>query len=175
MFDMPLVEIGWVRARFGETNCRIRKGELAETRAIGWRHGDASMHRGNNEDGVMQTRMNQFYYGAIFLLALLIFPSLAMAEQAESSIACDEGVISEPILLNYGNHTTGCEIGTTVDLDLFQFGATAGDQIRIIVDGRTGDFDPRIELRAPDGSVVQDTFCNPGGNTCTVTVPETLT
>ena len=112
--------------------------------------------------------------GTLLLGAFLAVPSQTVfAGQAEQSVTCNES--KEPILLNYGVHTVDCGITPSTDLDRFMFDASAGDQVRIIVDGLSNYFDPRIELRAPDGTVLRDQYCNGGSYySCTVTVDETL-
>ena len=80
------------------------------------------------------------------------------AVQSESPVACNEG--GEPVTLVYGDHTTGCEVDSPTDTDLFVFDAVADEQVRIIVLSETGGFDPRLELRDPTGAVIHDEFCN---------------
>jgi hypothetical protein len=70
-------------------------------------------------------------------------------------------------------------VNPVTDTDFFTFDGVAGTNIRVIVRSITPGLDPRVEIRAPDGSVVADTFCN--GNPfpfdpvlCSVRVDRTL-
>ena len=58
--------------------------------------------------------MKTFLSAVIFIFMIVFLTTLAQAQQPEPSVACVEGVIAQ---LNYGEHTTGCDIGS---LDLIQ-------------------------------------------------------
>ena len=123
----------------------------------------------------MQTKMIQSISLCIVLaLTFMFFPYFAQAGQSETSVACDEGVIPEPIPINYGDHTTNCGINTNTDIDQFTFVGSAGDNIRINVSSTTSNWwDPRIEIRDPDGIVISDTHCN-GAPICSFSVDLSL-
>ncbi len=94
--------------------------------------------------------------------------------QPESAVPCDEG--NEPVFLSYGDHTTGCVISPAVDSDPFCFLGTAGDQVRIIILGRSDFFDPRLEIRDPTGVLIINTACTGNRRCClnqNVTLEET--
>jgi hypothetical protein len=98
-----------------------------------------------------------------FSLVPILISRLAQAQQLENPVACDEA--SEPIPLNYGDHTTGCNIGPeAVDQDQFEFHGTVGDAITITVLSTTNGLDPALELRDPEGTVIKTGGCS--GNTC---------
>lgn len=97
------------------------------------------------------------YYTILFVLCAGLFPFTNHAQQSESPVACVEG--AEPVLLNYGDYTTDCEINTVTDLDSFSFNGSDGDDIRITVRSFTA-MDPRVELRDPVGNVIEDNWCN---------------
>ncbi len=93
---------------------------------------------------------------------VVFFPYAAQAQQLEPFVECDEGVIPEPIPMDYGEHTVGCQTDTGPDLDTFVFDGIDGDVTRVIVAG--GDFlDPRLEIRDPVGDVIEDTSCVTNG------------
>lgn len=102
--------------------------------------------------------MRRFLLLAGFALAALGLVT-AEAAQPESPVACSEG--NEPLVLKYGDHTTGCEIGAVTDRDRFSFVGATGDDVRINVSARgSGNYlDPRVEVRDPGGSVIADQNC----------------
>lgn len=96
----------------------------------------------------------------------------SMAAQSESPVACNEG--AEPGNLVYGDHTTGCEINPSTDLDSFQFDGTAGDVIRISLT-TGGQLDGRIELIEPvTFNTIANVACNAVGGGCALIVDQTL-
>jgi hypothetical protein len=97
--------------------------------------------------------------------------------QPEFPVACVEG--QEPLHLNYGEHTTGCAIDSSTDLDRFTFTGTAGDEVRVIVRSLTTHLDPRLEIRSlcdPNSPIIFANFCSgqtSGGSgiKCTISAP----
>ncbi len=88
-------------------------------------------------------------------------------QQEESSIECDEG--NEPLLIEYGQHTSNCDLFIPTDFDRFRFRGDAGDLVRIVVRGNTNDLDPRVELLDPEGNPILDESCNANCcNPCTL-------
>lgn len=104
-------------------------------------------------------KIPSIYRLVAFGLGLALFPYLAQAEQAEPEVVCDEGVIIEPITMNFGEHTTGCGLDTGVDLDQFTFDGEAGTQVRILVDGTTNGFEPSLEVRDHTNTPVAQGGC----------------
>ena len=96
--------------------------------------------------------------GVMLLTTGFLVNTPLMAAQSESPVACNEG--AEPGNLVYGDHTTGCEINPSTDLDSFQFDGTAGDVIRISLH-TGGGLDGRIELIEPvTFNTIADVFCD---------------
>lgn len=70
-------------------------------------------------------------------------------------------------VIDYGVSTT-VFIGHGSDHDWLRFEATQGTRLRISVDGKTNDLDPRIEVYYPDGTM-EPASCNaPWNGTCSV-------
>lgn len=82
------------------------------------------------------------------------------ADQVESPAACAEG--AEPLLIEYGQHTTGCGISPAVDLDSFRFQAVAGDEIRVCIRGLTDNFDVNYQLRDASNVTIDAASCSAG-------------
>ncbi len=128
--------------------------------------------------------MKQLSNGLFYTLTLILFslsytPTITEAAQTESSVDCDEGVIVEPIQMTYGDHTIGCAIVPAADLDQFSFSGLAGDHVRINVHGTTAFFDPLLEIRDPDGTVIingaaDGAFCVGSSGGCTFSSEITL-
>ncbi len=90
----------------------------------------------------------------VLLPAMLIgAPHLGFAQQGEASVFCTEG-IGEPLLVEYGEHTVGCELGSVTDLDRFEFHGVEGEQVRLRLRTTSGITDPRLQIRDPDGEMV---------------------
>lgn len=105
--------------------------------------------------------------------AALLLPASSGAQQAETEATCTEGEVLE---LRYGDHTEGCEIEISGDLDNFTFQAKAGDFVRLRVRSTTAPLDPRVQIRDPDGAVIEDMSCaRPDFNLCAFeTAPPTF-
>ena len=101
--------------------------------------------RGSTQVGVVLT---------ILSISLLCVAEIAFAQEPETIASCSEGVIAEPVLLRYGDHTNNCRVSPTVDLDTFSFQADSGDAVRINVSSKAGGLDPTLEIRDPNGSLV---------------------
>ena len=107
---------------------------------------------------------------ALMALAFTLGTVGAHAQQPEFPVACDEGVIAEPIMLAYGEHTINCEIGFSTDVDRFEFQATAGDVVRFNLNSTGNLMDPRIEIREPIGAgatLIEDRFCT---DSCSISI-----
>jgi hypothetical protein len=104
----------------------------------------------------------RWWLGAMLYLVLSVGTAAAIAvPQPEPEAACHEGV-GEPLLLHYGEHTTGCAFESVTDLDRFTFEGTAGDIARLRLRTIGGTPDPRLELRGPDGMLVDTAACDGG-------------
>ncbi len=72
-------------------------------------------------------------------------------------------------VLSYGVPVTDNAVDALADADFYEFLGTPGDEIRITVAGQTLNLDPRIEIRDPNGVLVEDgtgsTGCNSASNT----------
>ena len=68
-------------------------------------------------------------------------------------------------------------IAPATDMDSFLFQANAGTDIRVSVLSKDYYFDPRLEIRDPDGVVIHDEACSGGGSPtiCSFTVDLSLT
>lgn len=93
--------------------------------------------------------------------------------QAEPEVTCGEG--DEPLEIHYGEHTVGCSISPTTDMDSFEFFGFEGDWIRIAVAGHSWSFDPKAIVFGPDGSELASNSCNAGDyGTCSFALEATL-
>lgn len=85
-------------------------------------------------------------------------------QQPEPFRTCDES--TEPVAgvrLPYGNHTAGCEINPTTDVDKFRFCGIVGERVRIIVTSSTACLDIGIEVRSPpSGALLAAASCSGG-------------
>jgi len=133
---------------------------------------DLKLERG--KDASMQTRNFQsMVWGIVLSLTFILIPLLVLAQQSESSVACDEGVVLEPLQINYGDHTVNCEIDAPTELDQFTFVGSADDNIRITVLSTTTNMDPTLEVRDPEGTVIATKSC--GNFRCSFTLDLSLT
>ena len=103
--------------------------------------------------------------------ALLGAAVLASAQQPETSVTVTEA--GEPILIAYGEHTTGGRINTAVDLDRFEFCGEIGDDIRILVQATFDNMDPVVELYGPAGGPAEKTASCANG--CSLSLSHVLT
>ena len=119
------------------------------------------------------------FYLVILCFCFLLTPDVqAQFPQPESPVSCDEGNISEPIPINYGDHTTGCSISPATDRDRFSFSGVAGELVRFSILSRTNGFDPVLEIRDPDEDIVPidpDRCTTDRFNTCSFLTDLTLT
>ena len=114
-------------------------------------------------------------FGALALLiGTLGWGGPALADQAESSVTCDEGVIAEPILMSYHDHTVGCAFDDPLDSDVFTFVGAAGDQVRLPFQADRNGLTPYLEILDPSGSAVATGSCGTSGH-CTFDLALTLT
>jgi hypothetical protein len=109
-------------------------------------------------------------------LTLLSIPVLADASQPE----CAVNVIEVPgdIPLNYGCHTVGARIDSSVDSDLYTFAGLAGDQVRLAIDQTSNNcMGLAVEVFGPNG-FHEATSCQPnclGSNvSCSLLLPLSL-
>jgi len=78
--------------------------------------------------------------------------------------ACDGAPIPDPngpVIYNVPATTDG--IGPPTDGDFFTFNATAGTTLRYVLRTTTNDFDPRVEVRDPNGSLVLNGIADGAG------------
>lgn len=95
------------------------------------------------------------------------------ASTVESTI--DTTGLPGTISLSLGDHTANSSISSGVEVDGYTFSGTAGQSIRIVAAGRTGFYDPQIELRNPSGTVLQTIFCTGSSAGCSTNLDQTLT
>jgi hypothetical protein len=60
------------------------------------------------------------------------------------------------------NTTASGGIDPATDVDFLSFEGAAGTDVRLTVLSRTATFDPRLEIRDPTGTLVEEMFCNGG-------------
>jgi len=110
---------------------------------------------------------------AVALSLGLALPAFALDnDQFEHTM--DAALSAEPYAMAYGWHTSGCAISPTTDLDLFSFVAQAGDDVRILIDGTSSDFDPKLDIYGPDNLLVSSNYCSgPWNGTCSLVVSST--
>lgn len=90
-------------------------------------------------------------------LATALFTTTSHAQ--EDTVRCNEN--QEPIGIRYGSATAACTIAPAIDLDRFIFNGSNGDLVRIIVLSTSAGLDPVLELRDPQGTLV-----NTANSTC---------
>ena len=88
-------------------------------------------------------------------MCLLLIPGMVQAGQPETEVECVEGTPPEPIEVEFGEHTSGCQVDNGTDLDQFQTPIGTedfGKLLRLNVT-RTGGsyFTPRVEVWDPSG------------------------
>jgi hypothetical protein len=88
--------------------------------------------------------------------ALAFLPSVALALPPETPVACKEGLIREPILLKYGEHTDGCQLDYVTDVDQFSVYGKAGDEVMLAVGWTTDSYGRTllITVLGPTGSQI---------------------
>lgn len=116
--------------------------------------------------------------GAFVASLLFSLSGAAVAQQVETTTACDEGTIAEPVELVYGNATTSCAIDPGSDTDRFFFAGVANDQVRVRLAGLTTNLDPVVEVRDGANTLLETSNCVSVSNTrCStqfdVTLPAT--
>ncbi len=89
----------------------------------------------------------------ILWLNILTLP-VAIASHSETTVSCNEGVISEPLLMQYSQHTDNCIINPATDLDRFSFTGRSNDLVRINVLSTTNGLGPVLEIRDPGGNLI---------------------
>ncbi len=108
---------------------------------------------------------SQLLFCIFFCVVYALMPGLTWADQAETTVECNEGVITEPVGLAYGEHTAGCEIDPSTEIDRFSFVGSAGDRYRVNVLSTTNDLDPRIEVRDQGNVLINEASCSAAFNT----------
>ncbi len=112
------------------------------------------------------------------MIVLVGLSSIAIHQDVEASIienVIDTSGLSEPILISYGDHTINSAISPGVDIDGYSFAGTAGDSLRVVVTGHSGNFDPVIQLRNPFGTVLQTQSCSASTySTCSINLDQSL-
>jgi len=106
------------------------------------------------------------------LVCLLALALPLSAQQPEQVSPCS---VSQPVHVPLGGHSESCSISPTTDIDTYFFSGKQGEVVRIVVDGLTTAFDPKVELLSPTMGIIRTEQCDPGCcSTCTVLVEETL-
>ncbi|MCA9322486.1 MAG: PPC domain-containing protein, partial [Planctomycetes bacterium] len=86
--------------------------------------------------------------------------------QIENPVTCNP---SGATLLAYGDHTSGCAISPATQIDIFTFLGTAGDLIRVAIDGTSNDFDPNLQILDPAGATFHLQTCSANSiSTCSL-------
>ena len=129
--------------------------------------GDCDVFRYN----FLQTKAAGVVLGLAFFTGV-VGAQPAIAGLSEDPITC--AAATEPIPIAYDDHTINCSINPFGDVDQFKIMGSAGDEIRILVQGTTNRYDPRIELRDPDFNILIDNFCTGGLGICTLSEEVTL-
>lgn len=80
------------------------------------------------------------------------------AAQKEVAVHCEEGGISEPIHIDYGEHTLGCEIEQITDVDRFSFSGEAGEDVRLVLSRVGGAAGYQFDVFGPDGDKIGSGF-----------------
>jgi hypothetical protein len=111
-------------------------------------------------DAMIKERNDFYCILMVLAVSLMLKPVSGMAAQNENAIDCDEGVIPEPVAVAYGDHMAGCEISPAVDQDQFTLGGSVNDHIRVNVLSTTTHMDPVLEVRSPNGTLVDTASCN---------------
>ncbi|VAW58879.1 5-deoxy-glucuronate isomerase [hydrothermal vent metagenome] len=97
----------------------------------------------------------RYFPGFCLLLCLnLLSLPAAIASHSESTVSCNEGVVSEPLLMQYSQHTNSCAISPATDLDRFSFNGSANDLVRINVLSTSNGLGPNLEIRDPSGLII---------------------
>ncbi|HED33795.1 MAG TPA: hypothetical protein ENJ08_06205 [Gammaproteobacteria bacterium] len=97
----------------------------------------------------------RYFPGFCLLLCLnLLSLPAAIASHSESTVSCNEGVVSEPLLMQYSQHTDNCAISPATDLDRFSFNGSANDLVRINVLSTSNGLGPNLEIRDPNGAII---------------------
>jgi hypothetical protein len=76
----------------------------------------------------------------------------------EPVATCTE--INEPLAIAYGEHTANCNISPSADLDRFEFQASAGDDVRIVLANVNGPLDPKVEIFDPTHASIGTASCS---------------
>jgi hypothetical protein len=100
-------------------------------------------------------------WSMVLSLVLVLFPCLVLAGQPEDPAQCVEG--NEPLYLDYGQHTVGCQIDNVTDLDQIRVTVSPGDigTLLRLNATRTGGFlGQRIEVWDPCETKVIDEVNN---------------
>ena len=91
-----------------------------------------------------------------FLVLVLSAPIHTSAQQAETSVTCNDAVEPNVLrdgandVLHYGDHTESCAISEGVDNDQFLFDGKVGEVVRVSVRSQANGLDPSIEIFGPD-------------------------
>lgn len=108
---------------------------------------------------ILQKRTKHTISWSIFLSVILAaLPSLAQTPfpQEECQIGCPDGPGIVP--LPYGCYGE-CYVLQT-ESDNYSFVGSAGDDILVSVRGKSNYYDPRVEIRDPDGILILDEYCS---------------
>ena len=97
------------------------------------------------------------------LALLAVFPVMAAAQQSETSVACDEGTIPEPVAMSYGDSTVNCSIAPSPsESDRFFFSGIAGDTARLRLVTLTNNLDPFVDIRDSANMSIGTFSCTAG-------------
>ncbi|MFT4539314.1 MAG: hypothetical protein ACI841_001937 [Planctomycetota bacterium] len=94
----------------------------------------------------------------------LVFVSLTAAPTF--AIEVDAPCSNSAVHMSYGERAV-CTISSGTENDVYKFHGLAGDVVRVIIDGRTNDFDPMLRLIGPTGGSYASVNCSaPSWDSC---------
>ena len=90
--------------------------------------------------------------------------AVALLPAAASALEVDAPCSNSAVIMSYGERAL-CSISAGTDIDVYKFAGSAGDLVRVVIDGLNYDFDPKLELFGPSGAPYPSTSCNSTYNT----------
>ncbi len=103
------------------------------------------------------------------LAPTLLCLSVALGSAQESQAPCSDGQVP----MCYGEWAD-CSISPATDVDVYQFIGVIGERVRVTIDGKTNNFDPRVEVYRPDNTFDSEKSCTASA-TCSLIHTFTLT